>query len=156
MKTYLNNDEKLDTLRLITFHVNVDNMVQKWEKISRNKEIVKYLKTIRTLMDKVNRMITEPLDPKEKKKIVEFAGKLDTVTIYTAEAKQKYKEMLEMDTKTPIDINELYDFYEVTAEYCRLLCKDNPEQCKVRDFLIKWDFPVARYKVEDNECPYKL
>lgn len=155
MKRYLNANEKTDTLRLITFYVNLNNMVEQWEKLGKDKEQVKYLKMARTYIDKLNKSIMQPLDAMEQKKVVDFAHKLQVVVVHNDQAKREYKDMMAMDSNVPINIDDLYDLVEMTSEYCRLLCK-NEGSCRVRDILMSYDIPVVSLNTPEGKCPYKL
>lgn len=154
-KRYLNSEEKTDILRLITFHVNLQIMVDKWVKLNKDKESVKYLKMARSLMEKVTDIVVSPLDELEKQKIVDFAQKLDVIVTYKAEAKKEMERMLKFDDTLPVCSEDLYDIMEVCGEYCRLLCT-NEGECKARDIMIRLDVPVANECAEKGVCPYKL
>lgn len=154
-KRYLNSEEKTDILRLITFHVNLKIMIDKWVKLNKDKESVKYLKMARSLMEKVTDIVVSPLDELEKQKIVDFAQKLDVIVTYKAEAKKEMEKMLKYDDTVPVQIEELYEVVGITSEYCRLLCT-NEGECRAREILLRYDVPVANERAEKGVCPYKL
>lgn len=157
-KRYLNADDKQDVFRLVTFYVNINDMADKWARLKRSKELVKYLRMAKSLLDKVCFAITEELDEDAKTNLMAYSDKLQVKIVHNDQSKREYQEMLKMDSVVPMAVDDLYELVEgICGEYCRLLCNKGGEEvkeCKARQIMMRYDVPVARAK--GDGCPFKL
>lgn len=159
-KRYLNFNDKKDLLRLVTFYVNLGETINTWAKVNKPAEWLKYLRTARTLLDKVCFAITDNLDEDAKENIMTYSKKLQVKVVHSDQSKKEYKDMLKMDDVVPMKIDDLYELVEgVCGEYCRLLCtkeREEIKECRARQIMLAYDVPIARENVREGECPYKL
>lgn len=158
-KSYLNSGEKSDLVKLITFYTNLEQISEQWAELNRPKDLVKFLRSARTMIDKVCFAITDELDDDARDIILSFAKKMQVKIVHNDQSRREYQEMLQMDEVVPIKINDFYDVVEACFEYCRLHCrkkKSEVKECRARIIMLQYDVPVARTNAKKNECPYKL
>lgn len=155
-RRYLNAEDKQDLLRLVTFYVNLNEVAEKWARLGRSKELIKYLRMAKTLLDKICFAITDELDEDAKTNLMAYSKKLQVKIVHSDQSRKEYQEMLKMDSVVPMAVDDLYDLVaNVCGEYCRLLCKnENEKECKARQIMMRYDVPVANTRGEG--CPYKL
>jgi len=159
-KTYLNIHEKGDAVRLLAYNEGLHETLERWKKQpNQSKTLITYIKYAHTYLDKLCHAIFEPLDDVELKKILNYAKKVSVATMYTAEAKKEYEDMMKMDSIMPVEMDDFYDICEQAVEVCNKACKKGPEEqkgCRLREILMRHDVSVADERAEAGKCPYRL
>lgn len=159
-KTYLSVHEKGDAVRLLAYNDGLEETLQRWQKQpNQDKKLITYIRYAHTYLNKLCHAIFEPLDDKELKKILSYAKKVAVATMYTAEAKKEYEDMMRMDSVMPIDMDDFYDICEQAVEVCNKSCqkgKDEQRKCHLREILMRHDVKVADDHAPEGKCPYKL
>jgi len=153
MKTYLNRSEKNQVLTLTGFMDYVTNTANEWAKIGRNKDSVKFLRMAKSFIFRSLCMKCEKLDDLEQDNLKTESKKMNVVLKYKDDAVREYKQMLELDSVTPVQTSDLLDLCEKALEACKD-CSEIASTCKVRTLFVKYDIPVNPDSVGVEKCPY--
>jgi len=153
-KQYLNRQEKNQALTIAAFIGYLDEQAEEWAKAGRSKESVKYLRMAKSFANKSLDSLFEGLDQAEKDRLVLELRKMDVAVKYKDEAIREYKRMLELDSVTPIQTEDLLDICGQAIEICKV-CDYVPTTCRLRQLLIKYDVPALNEDPESGGCPYQ-
>lgn len=155
-KTYLNQKERNDVLVLASFKVYMGELAEKFEKLKRPKDMIKYTKMSRTFCNKVLQAQLEGLNKKEIEKILLESKKMNVSVKYKDQALREFEEVKKMDDIFPIKTNDLLDLCEDALLNCRR-CKKIGEEavnCRLRQILFEIEIEPFNYDATGNECQY--
>ena len=154
MNQYLNRAEKNQVLTISAFVGYLIEKSNEWEKAGKNKDAIRYLRTAKSFALKGVDYLFDGLNQDELSKIINDVSKMDIAIKYKDEALRDYQKMLELDSVTPVETNDLMDICAQAIEFCKV-CGQVPSECRLRKLLIKYDVPVLNYGPELGGCPYR-
>jgi len=153
MKTYFNRLEKNQVLTLSAFIDYATGTADEWAKNIGNKDSVKALRMAKSFIFRALCIKCEQLDDLESDNLMSQSKKMDVVLKYRNDAIREYKQMLELDSVTPIQTSDLLDLCEKAMVACNN-CSDLPSNCSVRKLFAKYDVPVCDDNPGIGGCPY--
>ena len=156
MKSYLNRSEKTQALTLASFVAYTTDKANEWQTIGRSKDAVKSLRMAKSFATRAMDTMFEGLDDMERIKIMAEVMKMEVVVKYRDEAIREYKRMQELDSVTPVETEELFDLCEIAMGRECGSCSEEPNSCRLRELLMKYDMPVANDSPEGGRCRYCL
>jgi hypothetical protein len=96
-RRYLNKYERQDMVVLAAFAAFLENRIAHWEKLGRSKEKLKYARTCFTYANKVLQFVLEPLDPREKNKVLSDTKTYSVGAFINTETQREYERMKQME-----------------------------------------------------------
>jgi len=153
MKQYLNRSEKDQVLTLSAFIDYAEKTADKWANMVYNKNAVKFLRMAKSFITKSLSIKCDGLNDFERDNLINQSEKMDVVLKYSNDAIRAYKQMLELDSVTPIQTSDLLDLCEKALEACDN-CSESPSTCKTMKLFIKYDIPVYTDSPGRGKCPY--
>lgn len=152
-KKYLNRQEKTEMLMFFGIVDLLQEIVASWQERDRPKEIIKYLKTARTFIEKVTILIFSHLEKGQSTgllRLAKQAEKTPTVLGGINEAVDvEYDKQFEMEWEDFCDLAEI-------VLCCCLQCtlpKGDTENCNVKRIFLKYDLDVL--DADNPTCPYQ-
>lgn len=155
MKRYLNREEKTQALTLASFIAYTTETADEWAKVGKSKDAVKSLRMAKSFTTRALDIMFEGLDDVERVNIIKQVSKMEVVVKYRAEAIREYKQMMKLESVTPVETTDLLDICEKAVEMCKN-CSENPNDCKWRRLFIKYDIPMFTDSPEPEKCPYDI
>lgn len=150
-KDYLNKEEQQLLWMMGAMNYTCQDKVDELEEHApHKKDLIKYLKYLRTYSDKVMTNLTEGLS---KELLDEYVGKLKRreVSMLVSETSMEMK-MRNLDEPVVIDEEQFFDLVDVVLSKECHDC-DQDEKCGLRDVFIKNDVPF--FDGQDDVCPYR-
>lgn len=155
-KQYLNREEKNQALTMAAFIGYLDEKAEEWAKRKRDKLAIKYLRMAKSFAGKALDYLFEGLDPTERGKVVIELRKMDIVCKYKDEAIRDYKNMMELDSVTPVKTDDLLEICSQALGVCYSCKSTEPNSCRLRELYIIYDIPVYDDNPLPGRCPYHV
>jgi hypothetical protein len=153
MKAYFNRLEKDQVLTLSSFIDYANTTADEWSKSGKYKDCVKSLRMAKSFILRALSIKCEHLDDLEADNLINQSAKMDVVLKYKNDAIREHKEMLKLDSVTPIQTSDLLDLCEKAAYAC-IGCSTTPDTCVTRRLFIKYEVPVCDDSAGIGKCPY--
>jgi hypothetical protein len=152
-KAYLNRLEKDQVLTLSSFIDYANATADEWSKSGKYKDCVKSLRMAKSFILRALSIKCEHLDDLECDNLMNQSAKMDVVLKYKNDAIREHKEMLKLDSVTPIQTHDLLDLCEKAMVGCKD-CSELQSDCKIKMLFIKYDVPVCDPNPGPYTCPY--
>ena len=147
-KSYLNRDEKKTVLVVAAFTDYLKKLADATPNMVRRKN----LRMSRTWALKAMDTFFTNVDQVQVQAVLKNADQMEVVARYKDQAIREYKAMLELDSTTPVETEDLMEICGQAVEICKV-CEPVPG-CPLRVLLLKYDVPVANENPGQG-CPYK-
>ena len=154
MKRYLNRQEKNDFYILAAFMIFMEDSIATWEKVGKDKELLKSARTCRTYANKVATMFISTLDDLEKTKLLTDCKKFTV----TAMLRSEYDLRKKQKGIVPVNEEDLKDITDHALIVCQT-CSETGDQvdgCHLRDILMSYDIPPFDEHAPIGSCQYKI
>jgi hypothetical protein len=157
VKRYLNKAEKQTALTIASLQTYMEDKVAKWEQYNAPKELLKNARYAVTYTKKMLQCLLVPLDLEERAKLVLETRKMQCVVMYNKDAEREYRRLLEMESVTPVETEDLYDIAEQAINICVQCEKTGPEadNCNLRRIMLKYHIEPLDPEAPPCRCPYK-
>lgn len=157
MKRYLNKAEKQTALTIASLQTYLDDRIAEWEAHDTPPELLKNARMARTYTRKLLEGLLAPLDMEESAKLLREINKMQCVVRYTDNAVREYKHMLELDSVTPVETEDLLDIAEQAVNVCVQCDKtgQDADACRLRGIMLKYDVEPLDREAPLGRCPYK-
>lgn len=157
MKRYLNKAEKQAALSIASFQTYMDGKVEEWAKHNTPPDLLKNAKMARTYLRKALEGLVAPLDTDEAVKLLREIDKMQCVVKYKDEAVREYNRMLELDSVTPVETEDLLDIVEQAVNVCVACDKagEKADMCRLRGQFLKYDIEPLDREAPLGRCPYR-
>lgn len=159
MKSYLSAEEKRNMIQVNLLHGLVDQWIETRGKYPTNdadeKEILRNLRTARTLLRKSWRKVFDNLDKSQQKAVVRSMRHLDFQIIPNDKAHKVKKRMEDFESTMVVKSSDWLDWLEMVLPLSCAVC-DHDEQykkCRIRNLLQKYNTPVVNVNAKDS-CEY--
>jgi hypothetical protein len=155
MNAYLSREEKANYIRATALAAQLELTIDSYASAKNtDPEFLKYLRMGRTMLTKALIMRSDALDIDVKNEFAKQVSRLELICAATPEAKKAHKELLELQTTLPMELQDFEDWYESVIETTckKCLCEDFTE-CKTRRVLVKYGvYPIDPGAIE--KCQY--
>lgn len=149
-KDYLNNDEQELLWMMGAVNYTCEEMIETLEeKAPDKKDLIKFLKYIRTYSAKTMDNLTSGLS---QELIEDYIGKLNRREVSLVVQNNTKKQAQEMENTVVLEKEKFFDLVDVVLSNECQGC-DNDEVCELRDMLIRKNVPF--FDSEDEVCPYR-
>lgn len=154
MNQYLSRDEKENLVRLMTLRVQLEKVIELYAGLkSVDKKFLSELRHARTRLEKSADIRLGYLDDQAKENLLLSIAKLRIMFMATPEAIQANKEMLQLKSTLPIDVEDFQDWYSFVIEStCKTCTRADYTECAARRVLSKYDVvpvdPEAKEKCQ--------
>jgi hypothetical protein len=122
-----------------------------------DKELLKCVRTCKTLTDKILRIRMRYLDKDEIDKLIEQVKRHQVVVRPTDIALREQKEIDKLNQKTVVETDDFINIASWTIENtCKKCtnCGDEVTDCELKKLFIKYDLAVLGADATEN-CPYQ-
>ncbi|EIW19942.1 MULTISPECIES: DUF5651 domain-containing protein [Pelosinus] len=158
-KRYLNKEERdfYAVIRAFSFFLGdkVDALSESHKHI---KEIRQKLRSAKTFTEKAASQLLEPLDPSDQDRAAAEGGKMRVVTRYSDKAMQDYKEILTLDSYTPMKTDHFLSLVSHSLiGTCQVCTKKGEEAdgCEMKQIFIAYDVEPYNLSAPAGKCPYQ-
>jgi hypothetical protein len=154
MNQYLSRDEKENLVRLMTLRVQLEKVIELYSGLKNvDKKFLSELRHARTRLEKSADIRLAYLDDKAKENLLISISKIRIMFMATPEAIKANKEMLQLKSTLPIDVEDFQDWYEFVIEQsCKTCTRADYTACAARRVLSKYDVvpvdPEAKEKCQ--------
>jgi hypothetical protein len=154
MNQYLSRDEKENLVRLMTLRVQLEKVIELYSGLKNvDKKFLSELRHARTRLKKSADIRLGYLDDQAKENLLLSIAKLRIMFMATPEAIQANKEMLQLKSTLPIDVEDFQDWYSFVIEStCKTCTRADYAECAARRVLTKYDVvpidPEAKEKCQ--------
>jgi hypothetical protein len=155
MNPYLSRDEKEHFIRLTCLRLIIEQAIETYNGLkSTDKTFLSELRHARTRLDKALTIRSDALDKSAKEDLIKSVAKLQLMFLPTPEAKKAHKEMLELKSVLPVELEDFNDWYEFVIESsCKVCSRPDYEECPARRVLSKYGvYPIDPEAV--GKCQY--
>jgi len=141
MNPYVSANEKAQLIRVILMRDVLKDAIEVYEGLdSTDKAFLTELRHGKTRVEKAVKLRRLSLDNEADDKLIASAGKLHPMFVPTPEAKKINKELLELQSTLPMDIEDLQDWYGFMIEFtCKNCTKADYTECPARRVLTKYE-----------------
>ena len=157
-KRYLNSREKDDLAVLMAFQNYMNKKATTLEENNMPKQQIYVAKMARSYARKLYEYIIEPLDSQIKAKTIIEAKLMHVVTLFTDQAKKEYKEILALDSITPVKTDDLLTMGDAIKERICGECEEpgeNTHLCTLRKIMLDYNIEVLNPYAPEGVCPYQ-
>lgn len=117
MNSYISANEKAQLIRVILMEKVLQDAINIYAGLdSTDKAFLAELRHGRTRINKAVKLRRLSLDNEADDKLLAGAAKLEPMFLARPEAKKAYKEIIELQSTLPMDIEDLQDWYGFTIE----------------------------------------
>lgn len=154
MNAYLSRDEKENLVRLMTLRVQLEKVIELYSSLKNvDKKFLSELRHARTRLENSADIRLAYLDDQAKENLMVSIAKLRIMFMATPEAIQANKDMLQLKSTLPINVEDFQDWYEFVIEHsCKTCIKADYTECSARRVLSKYDVvpvdPEAKEKCQ--------
>jgi hypothetical protein len=155
MNRYLSRDEKENLVRLMTLRVQLEKVLELYSSLKNvDKKFLSELRHARTRLENSADIRLAYLDEQAKENLLLSIAKLRIIFMATPEAIQANKEMLQLKTTLPINVEDFQDWYEFVIEHsCKTCTRADYTACAARRVLSKYDVVPVDPEAKDK-CQY--
>lgn len=157
VRRYLNKYERQDMVILAAFAAFLENRIAHWAKLGRSKEKLKYARTCYTYANKVLKHVLEPLDEREKAKVIGDTKTYSVGAFTKIEAQREYERLKKIEDNMIVRRDDWYDMADHALVVCRSCSRrgDEVDACNMRNIFIEYDVPAFDQYAPTGVCPYK-
>ncbi|MCC5468576.1 DUF5651 domain-containing protein [Pelosinus baikalensis] len=155
MNQYLSRDEKENLVRLMTLRVQLEKVIELYSGLKNvDKKFLSELRHARTRLEKSADIRLGYLDEQAKENLMVSISKLRIMFMATPEAIQANKDMLQLKSTLPIDVEDFQDWYGFVIEHsCKTCTKADYKECAARRVLSKYDVVPVDPEAQEK-CQY--
>jgi hypothetical protein len=141
MNSYISSNEKAQLIRVILMKDVLKDAIDIYAELdSTDKAFLAELRHGRTRIEKAVKLRRIALDREADGKLTASVAKLEPMFLAKPEARKAHKEILELQSILPIDINDMQDWYGFVIEStCATCTKADYEECPARRVLSKYE-----------------
>lgn len=122
------------------------------------KEVRQKLRSARTLTEKAAALLLQPLDIADQERAKEEGGKMRVVTRYSDQALAAYKEVLALDSYTPMLTDHFLSLVSHSLIGTCQVCKKagtEADSCEMKQIFIAYDVQPYDLEAPVGKCPYQ-
>lgn len=155
MNNYISASEKAQLIRVILMEKVLQDAIATYANLdSTDKAFLGELRHGRTRIDKAIKLRRLSLDNDADDKLLAGAAKLEPMFLARPEAKKAHKELIELQSILPMDIEDLQDWYGFVIEFtCRNCTRGDYTDCPARRVLTKYEICPMDPGAKDK-CQY--
>jgi hypothetical protein len=155
MNQYLSRDEKENLVRLMTLRVQLEKVIELYSGLKNvDKKFLSELRHARTRLENSAEIRLNYLDDQAKENLLLSIAKIRIMFMATPEAIQANKEMLQLRSTLPINVEDFKDWYEFVIEHsCKTCTKTDYIECAARRVLTKYDVVPVNPEAKEK-CQY--
>jgi hypothetical protein len=155
MKRYLNVEEKNQVAILNSFVYFMENCIDKWHTLNRDKKLLKNARMAKTWTVKAIKTLLESLDNDEKKKVNKYIKRMHVVVRTKPEAQRELQRLKELDSTVVIDREDFINLCSFAIFNCMECTKKDYKNCKLRDILMDNEIDPMDEYAEPTQCQYQ-
>lgn len=126
MNSYLSRDEKENIVRLMTLRFQLEKVIELYSCLKNvDKNFLSELRHARTRLENSADIRLAYLDEQAKENLMASIAKLRIMFMATPEAIQANKDMLQLKSTLPINVEDFQDWFEFVIEHS---CKNAPRR----------------------------
>lgn len=155
MNPYVSANEKAQLIRIILMKKVLEDAIDIYAGLdSTDKAFLGELRHGRTRIEKAVKLRRLALDNDADDKLLAGAAKLEPMFLARPEARKAHKEIVELQSTLPMDIEDLQDWYGFTIEFtCKNCTKGDYTDCPARRVLTKYEICPIDPGAKDK-CQY--
>ena len=158
MPRYLNTEQRMIVIKFLVLKDILKKTIDTWSSLKYSKNMMKYLKTAHTFLDKSLEELLFEIGYNEALKLKEVAN--DTIIQFSSKSKRKFinnNKVKHSIDHVITDSETVYDIMEAVIEQKCKKCNGKKKECNIRDnFMIPWEAPPVNEYVTDlsEACPF--
>lgn len=156
-KTYLNNAEKMDYYKLVSFNSFLKDWGADVERRGWDKQLVANLKRAFFYTEMAVNQIMNSLDPAFRNRLLSESGRMSIVAMYSRDALDEYKKTLALDSNIPVPREKFYEALLMLDVHLCAACPRWPETfitCPVYDVFVEHEVDVVQDSPPPGICPF--
>ena len=155
MNPYVSANEKAQLIRVILMEKVLHDAIDIYASLdSTDKAFLTELRHGRTRINKAVKLRRLSLDNDADDKLLAGAAKLEPMFLARPEAKKAHKELLELQSTLPMNVEDLQDWYGFAIEFtCKNCTKADYIECPARRVLSKYEICPIDPGAKDK-CQY--
>lgn len=159
MKSYLSAEEKRNMIQVDLLYGLVDKWIKTREKFppkdADEKEVLRNIRTARTLIKKAWSKVFDNLDVSQKKAVKRAISHLDFEIVPNDKAHKVKARMEKFEETVIVKSEDWLDWLEMVLPLSCAVCDhdDNYKQCRIRALLQKYNTPAVNINAKDT-CEY--
>ncbi|HCU01240.1 TPA: hypothetical protein DIC62_00335 [Candidatus Nomurabacteria bacterium] len=155
IKRYLNKGEREDVIIMFSFTKWLRKKADRLQELKRNKELIRFMRTAATLLEKVANLMIQNLDIEAKNQIDKESPRYE-INCFDPGTSGLRARLIEEEKKKEILTEDFYDI----CDHALVICQEctnrgqSVQNCNMRKIFIRYEIEVFNHYTPEGICPY--